>query len=114
MTSIDEHDETATKLHQTTNARAWAQEFCDRFRVALEGDGAWIDDPEGLMIGWFANAIETGRDHEARESPIGCDADGCPVVAASRETCRGPDGSNACTLPRFHEGDCVPAEDSPS
>src|SRR6266545_1166021 len=30
------------------------------------------------------------------------------------ETCRGPDGSNACTLPRFHEGECqatTPAAD---
>lgn len=24
------------------------------------------------------------------------------------DTCRGPDGSNTCTLPRFHEGECVP------
>lgn len=47
-------------VHQTTNARAWAQVFCDRFRIARE-EGGWVDDPEALMIGWFANAIETGR-----------------------------------------------------
>lgn len=56
----DRYDETAAELHNTTNARAWAQAFCDRFRITRE-EGGSVDDPEGLMIGWFANAIETGR-----------------------------------------------------
>ena len=33
-----------------TDAQRWAQEFC-----------AMHDGDEGLMIGWFANAIEAGR-----------------------------------------------------
>jgi hypothetical protein len=42
-------------LLETTDARKWAQEFMREF-----GDRkAEID--EGLMIAWFANAIETGR-----------------------------------------------------
>lgn len=40
---------------QTLDASVWAKEFCARF-----GTGR-ID--EGLMIGWFANAIEYARDH---------------------------------------------------
>lgn len=38
-------------LH-TTDARVWAREFC-RLNTASD---------EGMMLGWFANAIETGRD----------------------------------------------------
>jgi hypothetical protein len=38
-------------FEQTTDAAKWARAFCYRFG----GD-------EGLMIGWFANAIERGRD----------------------------------------------------
>jgi hypothetical protein len=47
---MDENDPVAAKLHGTTDAQVWAQEF-----VRLHGGD------EGLMIGWFANAIETGR-----------------------------------------------------
>lgn len=42
-------------LLSTTNAREWAQEF-----LRLFGDKPEAID-EGLMIAWFANAIETGR-----------------------------------------------------
>lgn len=45
-------------LLSTTDAQTWAEEFASRF----------LDDPiqrekidRGLMISWFANAIETGR-----------------------------------------------------
>lgn len=38
-------------LHDTTDAQVWAKEFCHLF-PALD---------EATMIGWFANAIETGR-----------------------------------------------------
>jgi diacylglycerol kinase family enzyme len=51
---------TATDLHATTDARAWAQEWCRIAReISARGDDL-ID--EGWMIGWFANAIEMGRD----------------------------------------------------
>lgn len=42
------------KLHSTTDARVWAEQFCKVVQA-----GATVD--EGFMIGWFANAIETGR-----------------------------------------------------
>jgi hypothetical protein len=45
-----------TDLLSTTDAQTWAQEFLDRFGERLE------DIDEGLMIAWFANAIETGRE----------------------------------------------------
>jgi len=41
-----------------TDAQKWAQEFIRRFGGRERC--AFID--EGLMIGWFANAIEAGRD----------------------------------------------------
>lgn len=60
-------------LHETTDAAIWAAEFCKRFPSALcqvpgrEGvtDG---DDFEGIMIGWFANAIMAGVESEARKA----------------------------------------------
>ena len=41
------------------DASKWAEEFCKRF-------GNDIID-EGLMLGWFANAIEAGRAAARRE-----------------------------------------------
>ena len=41
------------RLYATTDARVWAEEFA---KVCPDVD-------QGLMIGWFANAIETGRAH---------------------------------------------------
>lgn len=46
------------QLRQTTDARVWAQSF-----MLLTAD-AEID--EGLMIGWFANAIEWAKIHEQK------------------------------------------------
>lgn len=42
-------------LIQTTDARMWATEFMARWQHRLE------EVDEGLMLVWFANAIETGR-----------------------------------------------------
>jgi hypothetical protein len=52
-------DNLAKLLHGTTDASTWAHEF-----VLIHGGD------EGLMIGWFANAIETGRMAE-RQGNIG-------------------------------------------
>lgn len=41
----------ARELHATTDASVWARRF-----VAMHGGD------EGLLLGWFANAIETGRE----------------------------------------------------
>ena len=47
-------------LNGTTDAAVWASEFMRLFGQRLNE----ID--EGLMIGWFANAIMAGYDHAAR------------------------------------------------
>lgn len=47
---------TAGQLHSTTDAAVWAAEFVRR----NGGD-------EGNMIGWFANAIATGGEHEHKK-----------------------------------------------
>jgi hypothetical protein len=65
----DQHDPAAAELHNTTDARVWAEEFCKRFGVHDPTTDNDVDDPKGLMIGWFANAIETGCLHEARRRP---------------------------------------------
>ena len=51
----------AVEFTQTTDATVWAKAFVDRFG----GIDERID--EALMIGWFANAIEKGRDTGHRE-----------------------------------------------
>jgi len=53
-------DEVARMLSNTTDARMWAWEFLD---VIESG----VDIDEALMVGWFANAIETGRAAGRRE-----------------------------------------------
>ena len=49
-------DTTEKRLHTTTDAAVWAEEFMN---IANKLEIKGID--EGWMIGWFANAIETGR-----------------------------------------------------
>jgi hypothetical protein len=53
---VSEHD-----VLFTTDAHEWARAFCQRFATVSRGSEADPDDDEGLMISWFANAIETGR-----------------------------------------------------
>jgi hypothetical protein len=65
----DQYEPAAADLHNTTDARVWAEEFCKRFGVHDPTTDNDVDDPKGLMIGWFANAIETGSLHEARRRP---------------------------------------------
>jgi hypothetical protein len=52
---------------QSFDAQDWAAAFCDRFTIIRVEDEELMD--EGLMIGWFANAIMRGWDeHERRIS----------------------------------------------
>lgn len=58
------------KLYATTDAWVWTEEFA---KVAPDAD-------KGLMVGWFANAIEIGREAGyrqrcAEESEIPFDAE---------------------------------------
>src|SRR5947209_14155696 len=57
------------KLFGTTDARTWALEFID----VLDHDENINPKDLGFLIGWFANAIETGRIagvEEERQRPI--------------------------------------------
>lgn len=49
--------EQVKRLHCTTDAQVWAKEFNTIF-IGLHG----FELDEGWLIGWFANAIEIGRD----------------------------------------------------
>lgn len=53
----DDEQEVVKRLHATTDAAVWAEEF-NRTLYVLGKDR--LD--EGWLIGWFANAIEVGRD----------------------------------------------------
>jgi hypothetical protein len=56
LSNQDDNDSAQVRrLHATTDAAVWAAEFMALFGSRLE------DIDEGLMIGWFANAIEVGR-----------------------------------------------------
>lgn len=44
---------------ETTDAMEWAKAFCQRFAGQIVGPGSGVD--EGLMVGWFANAMGAGE-----------------------------------------------------
>jgi hypothetical protein len=48
-------------IHTNPDAQAWAKLFCERYKVWSE-DRVEVDT-EGLMIGWFANAMMAMHDH---------------------------------------------------
>jgi hypothetical protein len=57
-------------LLATDDAMVWAEEFCrifDGFMVSQDPHGQQVVDP-GLMVGWFANAMQTGinQDHQRK------------------------------------------------
>jgi hypothetical protein len=52
---------TTTDLYSATDAQEWARQFIEIISDPAN-TGADPTD-EGFMIGWFANAIETGRSH---------------------------------------------------
>lgn len=53
MADVDE-----ARLRTSADAEVWAEEFCKKFSVFT--DEGVIEDKVGLMIGWFANAINAG------------------------------------------------------
>lgn len=59
-----EMDETTRRLHGTTDAMVWAQEWCRIAREIEVGGGSAID--EGWMVGWFANAMEIAAAFQRR------------------------------------------------
>lgn len=59
-----------TDLHGDLDAQHWAERFAARFLVirrlsppglGVPFAGDQVGDTEGLMLAWFASAIETGR-----------------------------------------------------
>jgi len=49
----------------TDDAMTWAEEFCRIFNVSAHTDGDAVmttDDQVGLMVGWFANAMQVAID----------------------------------------------------
>lgn len=54
-------------LLATDDAQVWAAEFCRIFTGKVV-NGDTVD--EGLMVGWFANAIETGRSMGQERKPV--------------------------------------------
>lgn len=50
-------------LVECFDAKIWAEEFMKTYKFLFEQEQE-ID--EGLMIGWFANAIMSGHDHATR------------------------------------------------
>lgn len=63
----DAADPLTTKLHATADAMVWAEEFCRLFEVTRRSDGDTADI--GLMIGWFANAMEIAIEHRPTKDP---------------------------------------------
>lgn len=57
-----------TELVGETDARKWAQEFASVRHGRLAEDGFDIAGSDSTMLGWFANAIEAGRDAGTRAS----------------------------------------------
>jgi hypothetical protein len=53
----DHHEVNSDKLLTTDDAMEWATEFVKSFRGEVVGD--FVD--EGLMVAWFASAIETAK-----------------------------------------------------
>lgn len=58
LTPLEEWEEMESKIPDSTDAWVWAKAFMKLFGQDL-ATLATVD--EGLMIGWFANAIESGR-----------------------------------------------------
>jgi hypothetical protein len=55
-------------LHESTDAQRWAITFAALFSVKLANGLPAGDDTQGLMLGWFANAIEAGRSAGLRQA----------------------------------------------
>ena len=68
-------------LNDTTDATVWAEEFCRIFA------GKFVNQDVGqdVMVAWFANAIETGRNAGRKET---CPHDDMFDIAGEMRACR--------------------------
>lgn len=62
MNATDENAERTKRLYATDDAAVWTDEF-----MSVVENGATVD--WGLMVGWFANAIETAKNLHAAHRP---------------------------------------------
>lgn len=97
--------EQVKRLHATTDAQVWAQEFND---VLARQYNLRVD--EGWLIGWFANAIEVGRDAGKRSADLSArgrilfeDDSFCPGCGHNRDessvsTIKLNDGRRECQM----------------
>ena len=60
MADLGHRTENDTDLYGDLDAMHWAERFASKFEV-LHKDGGVETDVAGLMLTWFAGAIETGR-----------------------------------------------------
>lgn len=61
MADLAHAAENDTDLHGDTDAQHWAERFASMFDVLRRDKPYTVGDVEGLMLTWFAGAIETGR-----------------------------------------------------
>jgi len=61
MADLEHATENDTDLIGDHDARHWAERFAHRFPAILQDGEGVINDVEGLMLTWFAGAIETGK-----------------------------------------------------
>ena len=72
---------TEQDLLQTNDAYVWAQEFIRRKK---DNDWSLDDIDEGLMIGWFANAMAA---QEMKDAQLGNADDGCGGNPVATDEC---------------------------
>ncbi len=79
------------------SASKWAKAFCQTMRDNNRTAGP---DDEGLMLGWFANAIEVAHDHrmQNRAKPKVNDCKMIEKVATAIELCDRPYSSEALAV----------------
>jgi hypothetical protein len=61
MAGIENATPNDNDLHGDQDAMHWAERFADKFVIVRKTDGDVLEDPTGLMLAWFAGAIETGK-----------------------------------------------------
>jgi hypothetical protein len=83
----DSQQRTERTLLATTDAMVWAEEFCRIFAgyTVWEHDEGHDGIDAGLMVAWFASAIETGRNFGRKET---CSHEDTFSITDDMSTCR--------------------------
>lgn len=86
---IQDDDGKLKPLNEIFSAKIWAQEFMQTYKMLFEQEKE-ID--EGLMIGWFANAIMSGHDHATRRERAATGV----LLRRIAGMCGNPDAGDGC------------------